>query len=238
MTALGRIEALLLVVALLAVVGAPVASAQNAVVYATYGVDDDRGPGGPIGILPGVTMTAHLWVSGGELPSSGPPCNPGMMGNEICGVRFSLRASAVGKFQIENFTPDTTFDSSESGLPFVVWYLSPVPSNRLSANGIDLGTPTVDPMSRNASSRHLGTVELSLGEFKTQDYINFEDFKITVEGGVVGANLEMRSLTPGDVFVVPTPDIIIPEPRFAAGLMLGWATMLSCSRLREKMRNP
>jgi hypothetical protein len=109
---------------------------QDARIYAAYD-REDRGPGGPIGVLPDVSTTVHLWVNGGDSASVGPPCNAGEIGSEICGVSFVL--SADGGFQLLGFTGDTNFDSSGGRLPFSVSLVTP---DRLSANGFDLGVPT------------------------------------------------------------------------------------------------
>lgn len=188
--------------------GATPTWAQDVRVYATYG-PEDRGPGGPIGVMPDVSTTVHLWVWGGDSPSVGPPCNPGEIGSEICGVSFVL--STDGGFQLLDFTGDTNFDSSGGRLRFSVSLVTP---DRLSANGFDLGVPT-------PSSRHLGTLALiGVGTDSTSG--------VDVLGDVVGANLEMRLIT--------SERMIVPEPSFIAGVAVAMVMLVAAARVRGRAR--
>jgi hypothetical protein len=182
---------------LLALVAAGVVRAQPAHLYATYG-PADTGPSGPIGVVPGQSTPVHLWLAGGSIPSTPVPCVPAARGDEICGYNFALETSA--DFTFQSPAPDTSFDTSGSGVGFP----TSITPGRYAANGFDLGTPPV-------GNRHLGTITILAGSgVSTTD-------SITVSGGVVGANLEMRGLV--------VEDVVVPEPGLPGALALGVALL-------------
>lgn len=184
----------------LALVWAGSASAQQqAQIYATYG-PEDRGPGGPIGLVGGGPTTIHLWAWGGPLVSSSPPCEVAATGNEICGLTFSIDAN--GGFEIVDFIANPNFDSGSQPVAF---RNTPLPGNRLTAQGFDLGVPTI-------SNRYLGAIVVT----GTGDLLGAT---LAVSGQVIRANLELGNVSP-DVILLPEPGLIASLA--VAALSLFW----------------
>jgi len=190
---------------------AAAASAQiPADVYLTYG-PEDRGRGGPIGIVQEVPTPVHVWLAGGGNISTPAPCAAGANGNEICG--FNLVLTHSGPFEFNDFVGDTSFDSSGGGLPFKV-SLTP---GRVAINALDLGTP-------GAGNRHLGILTITSNAATELDVVS-------VEGAVIRSNLVMAP-------VVQVP-ILVPEPAFGSALVMGAMGLvaLTGARARTRTRN-
>jgi len=192
-----------------AAVSAGGASAQLTQIYATYG-PEDQGPGGPIGLGSVGPTAIHLWAWGGPLVSSGPPCNTGAMGHEICGVSFTL--VATGGFQILSFVANPNFDSSGEALAFKT---TPLPGTTFTAQNFDLGVPMI-------SNRYLGSIVVIGSGITTSSLID-------VSGQVVRSNLELGDVLPGT--------ILVPEPGLLGSLAAGALGLALCAQRSARRRS-
>jgi len=204
-----------LAIAFAAIVVASEATAQTAQVYASY-TDVDPGPSaGPIGIGNTQGQVVYLWVDGGNIPTSnGPSCKPGASGDEVCGV--ALQFDGLDRFDFY-FTPETNFNSGPGNVPFSVLPSGMTPTQQVRANGFDLGSPGI-------ASRKLGTLTVFAAGMDTQTEANSQ---IRVSGNIVASNLELRGIAPAT--------IIVPEPGFAAALVIGGGAI---AWLRGRRKHP
>ncbi len=185
--------------------GAQVAATPT--LWATYG-PQATAVGGPIGVLPNVPMTLHLWAAAGTAVSSTPACLPAATGDEICGIQFRVETS--GNLELRDFAGDTAFDSSGQNTGFTQTFSSSL----LSANVFDLGAPPIGP-------RHLGTLDVLLNGEITGSSAN-------VQGRVIRANLEMANLA--------SAPLVVPEAGLALGVALGALALSARARVQAESR--